>query len=380
MPERIETRLIHAGEPRILGSITVPVFQTAMYLTGGDEASYHDLRYIRLNNTPNHVALHAKIAALEGTEAALVTASGMAAISTALLTVLEPGDHLLVQECLYGGTHDLVAHDLARLGIASDTIDAGDPASWETKMRSTTKAIYVETISNPLVQVSDVPAVARFAKAHGLTSLVDNTFASPVNLRPAAHGIDLTLHSCTKYLNGHSDIVAGAVSGTSALVEKVRHKLNHLGGTLDPHACWLLHRGIKTLALRVRHQNASALAIAGFLEKHPGVAKVNYPGLPSHPRHALARQMLGGFGGMISFEVAGGVEAADRFLGRLAIPIRAPSLGSVESLVTRPATTSHAGLSAAERRKLGIRDELVRLSVGIESTEDLVADLSQALA
>jgi cystathionine beta-lyase/cystathionine gamma-synthase len=378
MSDHIETRLIHAGEPRILGSITVPVFQTAMYEFGG-EASYHDLKYIRLNNTPNHAAVHAKLASLEGTEAALVAGSGMAAISTALLTVLQPGDHLLVQECLYGGTHDLVVHDLARLGIAFDTIDSAAAASWQSKLRKETKAIYVETISNPLVQVSDVPAIAKFAKANGLVSLVDNTFASPMNFRPASVGIDLVLHSCTKYLNGHSDIVAGAIAGSAALIEKVRHKLNHLGGTLDPHACFLLHRGIKTLALRVRHQNASALRIAQFLEKQPAIAKVNYPGLERHPQHALARGMLEGFGGMISFDVAGGAAAANRFLERLKIPIKAPSLGSVESLVTRPATTSHVGLPPDERRKLGISDGLIRLSVGIENTDDLIEDLASAL-
>ena len=200
-----------------------------------------------------------------------------------------------------------------------------------------------------------------------------------MNFRPASVGIDLVLHSCTKYLNGHSDIVAGAVAGSAALIEKVRHKLNHLGGTLDPHACFLLHRGIKTLALRVRHQNASALRIAQFLEKQPAIAKVNYPGLERHPQHALARGMLEGFGGMISFDIAGGATEANRFLERLKLPIKAPSLGSVESLVTRPATTSHVGLPPEERRKLGISDGLIRLSVGIENTEDLIEDLASAL-
>jgi cystathionine beta-lyase/cystathionine gamma-synthase len=379
MPTRLETRVVHAGEPRILGSITVPVFQTAMYQFAG-ESSYHDLKYIRLNNTPNHAALHEKLAALEGTESALVTASGMAAISTALLTVLQTGDHLLVQECLYGGTRDLVVHDFARLGIGFDTIDGADPKSWEKKLRKETKAVYVETISNPLVGVSDVPAIAKFAKAHGLVSIVDNTFASPVNFRPAAVGIDLVMHSCTKYLNGHSDIVAGALAGSAGLIEKVRHKLNHLGGSLDPHACFLLNRGIKTLSLRVKQQNASALAIAQFLERRPAISKVHYPGLESHAGHGIARSMLEGFGGMLSFEPKGGVDAANRLMERLTIPISAPSLGSVESLVTRPATTSHVGLPVEERRKLGIGDALIRMSVGIESTEDLIEDLDRALA
>jgi cystathionine beta-lyase/cystathionine gamma-synthase len=379
MPTRLDTRAVHAGEPRILGAITVPVFQSATYEYGG-EASYHDIRYVRLNNSPTHEALHAKIAALEGTEAALVAASGMAAITTSLLSVLEAGDHLLVQDCLYGGTHEVVAHDLARLGIRHDPIDGGDPASWERRLREETKAIYVETISNPLVQVSDVAAVARFAKAHGLVSIVDNTFASPVNLRPAALGIDLVVHSATKYLNGHTDVGAGAISGSASLVERVRRKLNHLGGMLDPHACFLLQRGLKTLGLRVRRQCDSALTIARFLEKHPKVARVNYPGLESHPRHALARAMLDGFGAMLSFELRGGVHEAKAFIHRLSVPINAPSLGGLESLVTLPATTSHVSLPPEERRRLGVGDALIRLSVGIEDPEDLVEDLARALA
>jgi cystathionine beta-lyase/cystathionine gamma-synthase len=379
MPTRLDTRAVHAGEPRILGAITVPVFQSATYEYGG-EASYHDIRYVRLNNSPTHEALHAKIAALEGTEAALVAASGMAAITTSLLSVLEAGDHLLVQDCLYGGTHEVVAHDLARLGIRHDPIDGGDPASWERRLRKETKAIYVETISNPLVQVSDVAAVARFAKAHGLVSIVDNTFASPVNLRPAALGIDLVVHSATKYLNGHTDVGAGAISGSVSLVERLRRKLNHLGGMLDPHACFLLQRGLKTLGLRVRRQCDSALRIARFLEKHPKVARVNYPGLESHPRHALARAMLDGFGGMLSFELRGGVHEAKAFIHRLTVPINAPSLGGLESLVTLPATTSHVSLPPEERRRLGVGDALIRLSVGIEDPDDLVEDLGRALA
>jgi len=377
---RFDTQLIHAGEiePRVLGAVSMPIFQTAMFEYGG-ETSYHDLRYIRLNNTPNHQVLHAKLAALERAEAALVTASGMAAISTALLAILKPGDHLLVQDCLYGGTHDLVHGDLATLGIASDPIDAARPETWKAKLRPTTRAIHVETISNPLMRVPDLAAVVRFAREQRLVSLIDNTFASPLCFQAAAAGFDLSLHSATKYLNGHNDLVAGAVIGRRELVAKVTKKLNHLGGSLDPHACFLLHRGIKTLGVRMRHQCGSALTIARFLAGHAGIESVNYPGLENHPQHALAKAALAGFGGMLSFEVKGGVEAAARFMQRTRLPAKAPSLGGVESLLTRPATTSHLGMSPEERRRTGITDSLVRLSVGIEDPGDLVEDLDQAL-
>ncbi len=375
-----ETRLIHAGapSPRIQGAIAMPVFQSAMFEYAG-ESDYHDLLYIRLNNTPNHRVLHEKLAALEGAEAALVAGSGMAAISTTLLALLETGDHLLVQDCLYGGTHDLVHKDFPALGIQFDTVSGDDPSSWETKLRPRTKVLYLETLSNPLLQVPDIESAVEFARAHGLLTVIDNTFPSPVNFRPIEHGIDLSLHSATKYLNGHSDIVAGAVIGRAELVERVRRKLNHLGGTLDPHACFLLERGIKTLAVRVRHQNASALSLARFLEQHRAVARVNYPGLESHPRHARAAQLLDGFGGMLSFELENGANAARRFVERTRIFLKAPSLGGVESLVTRPATTSHLGLSPAERARLGISDGLVRISVGLETPADLIEDARQAL-
>jgi len=378
--KRIETKLIHAGEPdpRILGAVSMPIFQSSTFEYAG-EASYHDVRYLRLNNSPNHLALHAKLAALENAEAALVTASGMAAISTALLTVLGAGAHLLAQDCLYGGTHDLLTKDFAGWGLGYDFIDGNDPGSWKQKLTPKTSAIYVEAMSNPTLQVSDLKAAVRFAKEHGLVSMIDNTFASPINFRPAELGFDLSLHSCTKYLNGHTDIVGGAVIGRADLVEKIKHKLDHLGGSMDPHQAFLLHRGMKTLALRVRYQNESALRIAQFLEKHPAVSRVNYPGLESHPAHQRARELFEGFSGMLSFEPAGGVAASDRFMQRVAIPIVAPSLGGVETLVTRPSTTSHAGMSKEDRERLGISEGLVRVSVGIEATDELIEDFEQAL-
>jgi len=376
----LDTKLIHAGEPEELigGAVTMPIFQSSTYEYTG-RGSYHDLRYIRLNNTPNHLVLHTKLAMLENAEAALVAGSGMAAISAALLTVVGGGGHLLAQDCLYGGTHDLLTQEFPSLGIEVDFIDGDDPISWREMLRPNTKAIYVETISNPLVRVSDLQAVSDFASEQGLISIIDNTFASPVNFRPAEIGYDLSLHSATKYLNGHTDIVAGAIIGRGELVAEITRKLNHLGGVLDPHACFLLHRGLKTLGVRVRHQNESALRLARFLEQRSRVTSVNYPGLESHPNHLRACELFDGFGGVLSFELEGGADAADRFINSVAIPISAPSLGGVESLITRPVTTSHSGMTPQDRARAGIRDGLVRLSVGLETSDDLIEDFDLAL-
>lgn len=377
----LATKLIHAGEvqPRIDGAVTMPVFQSSTF-EYGDEENYHDIKYLRLNNTLNHVVLGQKLAALENAEAALVTASGMAAISASLLTVLSNGDHLLAQHGVYGGTHTLITESLPRFGIEHDFVDGADPADWERHLKPNTKAFYVETIANPLLNVPDLKALVEFARAHNLLTLIDNTVASPVNFRPAELGIDLSLHSGTKYLNGHNDTVAGVVVGRTEMVEQIRRNLNHFGGCLDPHACFLLHRGMKTLAVRMRHHNESALAIAEFLEKHDAVERVHYPGLCAHPSHERARQLLDGYSGMVSFEVRGDAARTVGFLKRLEIPILAVSLGGVDSLVSRPAVHSHAGLTKAEREQIGIKDTLVRLSVGLEATEDLLADLDQAMA
>lgn len=372
----LATRIIHAGERHVEGAVVVPIFQTAMYETP-PTTSYDDIPYIRLNNSPNHKALHEKLRALENAEAALVTASGMAAITSTLMTLLGTGDHLLAQGGLYGGTHTFLTEDFAPMGLSYDFIDVQQPATWEAKLRPNTRAIYVETISNPTVRVGDLEAIVAFAREHSLVTVIDNTFATPVNFRPIEHGFDLVVHSATKYLNGHSDIVAGAVLGTWDHVQRITHRLNHLGGCLDPHACFLLHRGLKTLALRVRQQNANAQALAEFLAQHEAVAKVNYPGLPGHPDHARARRLLQGFGGVLSFEVRGDAQA---FVERTRLPLKAPSLGGVESLITRPATTSHAGMTAEDRAGMGISDSLIRYSVGIEEAADLIEDVRQALA
>ena len=378
--QSFETKLIHTGEPRprINGAINVPIFQSSTYEYTG-EGSYHDVRYLRLSNTPNHLALHKKLAALEGSEAALVTSSGMSAISTGLLTFLKTGDHLLAHNTLYGGTADFVNNELSGYGIEHDLIDASNPSNWDSKLKPNTKVIYIETITNPLMDVPELGKIVEFAKSNGLISMIDNTFASPLLYCPVVQGFDLSLHSCTKYINGHSDIVAGAVIGSANYVDQVTKNLNHLGGSLDSNACFLLHRGIKTLALRMKKQCENALLIAHFLENHPQVKKVNFPGLESSSSFERAKEHLCGFGAMLSFEIDGDVDQADQFINLLQYAISAPSLGGVESLVTRPVTTSHALMDKAEREIAGISDRLIRFSVGIEAADDLIADLQQAL-
>ncbi len=375
----IQTRLIHAGEERIEGAVVLPIFQSSTFISQ-DEQDYDAIRYLRTNNTPNHHALHAKLAAVCGGEDALVAGSGMAAITTALMTLLSSGDHLLIQDCLYGGTHSYVTQDAPRLGIDVDFIAGNAPESWAGKLRPETRAIYVETMTNPLLEVADLEAVVEFAREYGLVSLIDNTFASPCNFRPLEIGFDIELHSATKYLNGHSDLVAGAIIASSAQVRAIRHKLNHLGGTLDTHVCFLLQRGMKTLALRMRQHNENGLRLARFLTGQEQVAGVNYPGLESHPQYERAQRLFSGTGGVLSFELQGGVASAERLLSRLTLPATAPSLGGAETLITRPAATSHCGMSPEDRAEMGITDGLVRVACGIEAARDLCADFAIAFS
>lgn len=375
----LSTRLVHAGEPaRVDGAVNLPIFQSSTFEYGG-AGDYHDVRYIRLNNTPNHLALGDKLASLEGTEAALVTASGMAAIATTLLSLLKCGDHVIATRTLYGGTMHLFEHDLPALGITCSFVDAEDPAAWAAALTPHTRVVYTESMTNPLCEIGDLGGIAAFAKQHALVSVIDNTFASPVCFRPATLGFDLIVHSATKYLNGHSDIVAGAVMGTHERIAQVKRKLDHLGGTLDPHACFLLHRGLRTLEMRVRQQCATALTLATTLTSHPAVKSVHYACLPSTPGHARAKAWFDGFGGVFSFEPHGGVEAAERFLHGVRLAVSAPSLGGPETLVTRPATTSHAGMTDEARITRGINDALIRVAVGFESARDLTNDFAQAL-
>jgi cystathionine beta-lyase/cystathionine gamma-synthase len=307
----------------------------------------------------------------------------MAAITTTLLTLLEGSaqqrPHLLAQSCLYGGTLSFLTRDAPAMGIDVDFVDGDRPDEWGAKVRDTTRAFLVESLTNPLLEVADLEAVVDFCGAHEILSIIDNTFASPVNYRALENGFDVEIHSATKYLNGHSDVVAGAVISCAQIVGRVTHKLNHLGGVLDPHACFLLQRGLKTLALRVSQQNDNAQYLAHRLAEHTSVQRVNYPGLAQHRDHDRARKWFAGCGGVLSFEVAGGGEAAQAVMERLQLAVDAPSLGGVETLVSRPAVSSHAGQSAEERQSLGIGDGLVRVAVGIEAAQDLWADFEAAL-
>jgi cystathionine beta-lyase/cystathionine gamma-synthase len=378
---RIETLAVHGGErrPGPEGSVVFPIYQATVF---GVEpgTDYHDIRYVRLNSTPSQRYLHDKLAALEGAEAAVATSSGMAAITTTLLSALRQGDHFLAGDCLYGGTHDFITHHAEDLGWTCTFVDVQRPESWAAALTPRTRLFYVETITNPTMRVPRLREVVAFARDHGLITVIDNTFATPVNFRPLAAGFDLCCHSATKYLNGHSDLVAGCVMGSRERIERVRRTLNHYGGALDPHAGFLLARGLKTLALRVAAHNANAVALARFLAEDPRVLQVNYPGLPSHPDHAHAAELLSGFGGMLSLRLRDGAEAARRLLAELRLPSVAPSLGGVETLVTLPVETSHAGMCREDRERIGVTDDLVRVSCGVESAEDLVEDFRRALA
>lgn len=374
------TKLVHAGEPdpRIEGAVSMPIFQSSTYEYSGEE-QYDDIRYIRLNNTPNHKAIQKKLAAIECAESALVTSSGMSAITATLLTFLKQGDHLLSHKSLYGGTASFILEDLPRYGITFDLIDTTDPSGWSMMLKPNTKVIYAETITNPMLDVPELGAIVDFAKENNLISMIDNTFASPVLFSPAELGFDISLHSCTKYINGHSDIVAGAVIGSDEFIKIITSRMNHFGGSLNPGACFLLHRAIKTLELRMIRQSKNAGQIALFLENHPEILSVNYPGLVSNNSYERAKKYLSGFSAMVSFEVVGGKTRSIKFMNQLDIAINAPSLGGVETLITRPALSSHSGMDPAERVKAGITDSLIRLSVGIESVDDLITDLDQAL-
>jgi cystathionine beta-lyase/cystathionine gamma-synthase len=371
----LETLAVHAGErrPGPEGSLVFPIYQGTVFSVE-PETSYHDIKYIRLNTTPSQTYLHDKLAVLEQGEAAIATSSGMAALTSVLLSLLRSGDHLLASESLYGGTHDFITENAGRLGWNYTFVDPQAPATWAAVATSRTRVFLVETITNPRVRVPCLPQIVAFARDRRVTTVIDNTFASPVNFNPLTAGFDICCHSATKYLNGHSDLVAGCVIANSELVDRVRRTLNHLGGTLDPHAGFLLARGLKTLAVRVRVQNANAEQLATFLADHPLVAEVSYPGLASHPDHDRAVNLFAGYGGMLSFRLRHGAAAVDRFLDALCIPYIAPSLGGVETLVTVPARTSHAGMSSEARQRLGITDELVRVSCGIENAQDLVDD------
>ena len=371
----IETMLIHGGkcEPLIEGALTSPIFQSSTYAS----AEWGKAKYIRFGNTPNHEELQARLALLEESEAALVTSSGMAAIATAMFALLRPGDHVISHNSLYGCTYRLFEETLRPLGIETDYVDmTAEALDLEAPRRPTTKAVYLEAISNPTLGIPDFDAVLAFSRRHGLTTLIDNTFATPVNFRPIEAGFDVVIHSASKYLNGHTDLVAGVIAGRADFIEECRQTMLKLGAALDPHAIFLLQRGLKTLAIRVRQQNESAMAIARHLSDRPEVEAVRYPLLGAAA--GRAKRHLQGGGGVVSFDL-GSSDRALQFVHALRIATVAPSLGGCETLVMVPALLSHATLDPEVRRRMGVTDGLVRMAVGLEATADLIADIDQAL-
>jgi methionine-gamma-lyase len=334
--------------------------------------------YTRYGN-PTLAIAEEKIAALEGAEAAIVTASGMAAISSALLSILKAGDEVIATRALYGGSYRLMRDIFPRLGIVVRHVET-DLGGIDRLVSPRTKVLYIETPTNPTLRLVDLQKAVAFAKEWDLLALIDNTFASPVLQKPLRMGFDLVMHSATKYLAGHSDVIAGAVAGSHGLIEKIRDMIIYLGGSMDPEAAYLLIRGMKTLELRVRRQCATALAVARFLEKQPRVARVHFPGLPSHPDHKLAKRQMKGFGAMMAFDLKGGLAAARRFCDRTRVFLLAASLGGVESLVVLPIYSSHYRMSVAELRAAGVEPGTVRVSIGLEDPDDLIEDLRQALA
>jgi cystathionine gamma-synthase len=385
------TAAVHAGEPRRRAhdSITAPIVQAATYpfedtaaLIEFQEGRVEREEYGRYGN-PTVRAAEAKLAALEspqGQAAALLCPSGMSAITTTILAMVPSGGHIILTDDGYRRTRQFVSTILARLGVEHSVVPVGDYAALDAAVRpGQTRLIISESPTNPYLHALDLPQVVEIARKHRVKTLIDATFATPYNQRPLDYGIDLVTHSCTKYLGGHNDLLAGAVIGKPGVIGALRQAQGILGGICDPHSAYLLIRGLKTFALRMERHNASGMAVARFLEAHPRVSRVHYPGLPSHPDHAVAVAQMRGFGGVVSFEIDGSLEATSRFIDRLRIPYIAPSLGGVESLVEQPSLMSFYELSSAERLAVGMRDNLVRLSCGIEDTDDLIADLKQAL-
>ncbi|WBL23473.1 trans-sulfuration enzyme family protein [Zunongwangia sp. HRR-M8] len=373
----INTICTHAGEledTEFKGAVS-PLYMSTSY-------AFEDVavkRYPRYFNTPNQVALAKKMAALEHGEASLIFGSGMAAVSTALLAFLHQGDHVVFQNTLYGGTSNLITEEFDKFGIEYSFTKDVKLSSFEAEIKENTKVIYIETPSNPLLTITDVEAIAKLAESKGVVSMIDNTFASPVNQNPLDMGIDVVIHSATKYMGGHSDILAGTVISSEAHIDTIFQMAKNLGGNLSDYTVWLLERSLKTMGLRVKAQNNNAMILAEYLYNHKKVAKVYYPGLVSHPDHEIAKKQMSGFGGMLSFELVEGINP-DQFQKKLKLIKSSMSLAGVESTILSPAKTSHGLLSPEERAEQGIKDGLLRFSVGIEEAEELIDDIEQALA
>jgi methionine-gamma-lyase len=383
-----QTTAIHGGEPPRHGvgaPVGTPICRTSTFTFSSTaemklwaEGKSKAYIYTRYGN-PTLAVAEGKIAALEGAEAAVVTASGMAAISSALLGVLKCGDELISTAQVYGGSYRLMRDVFPDMGIRVHHVGT-DLAGIEEVVTPRTKCLYVETPTNPTLRLVDLDKAIAFAKKHKLISIIDNTFATPVLQNPLAMGFDIVVHSATKALAGHSDVLAGAAVGNKHWVDRIRHMVIYLGGSMDPDAAYLLIRGIRTLGVRVERQCQNAMAVAKFLEKHPKVARVHYPGLPAHPDHKLAKKQMRGFGTMLAFDLKGGLPAARRFCDRVRLFLLAASLGGVESLVILPIYSSHYNMSAEELQRANVSPGTVRVSIGLEESEDLIADLKQALA
>jgi cystathionine beta-lyase/cystathionine gamma-synthase len=375
----LSTTAIHGGAPQSTpGSpVTAPLVQSVNYVqeTGTSEG----LQYTRYGNTPNAERVQRRLAMLEGSEAALVLSSGMGATSCAMLALLRSGDHLITSSWIYGGTRKLFTEDLPGMGIEVTFVNPLEPRAWRKGLRKTTRVLFLESPVNPTCRVLELNSLQSLAHSEGIALVVDSTFASPVNFRPIEHGVDVVIHSATKYLNGHHDILAGVVCGNEPFIDEVRRKMMVWGQAPDPFACWLLERGLKTIDVRVKRQNENAMRIAEWCSTRTEIAKVHYPGLPSHPDHQIAKSILDGFGGMLAIELKGGGPSALRFVQSLKVFTYAASLGGVDSLVIEPRYSSHEHMTPAERARIGIPDGFLRVSVGIENVEDLIADIEQAL-
>jgi cystathionine beta-lyase/cystathionine gamma-synthase len=364
------------------GPLATPIYQTSTFAVSDNDqqvrATHTDMFYTRYGN-PTHSVAEKAVAELEGADAARLFASGMGAITTSMLALLSSGDHIVAQRDIYGGATKFFTQWLPKLGIETTLVDTSEYDQHARAIRPNTRLLYLESPTNPLLRVVDLRQVTALAQQHNLITFIDSTFATPINQRPADFGVDLIMHSGTKYFAGHSDLICGIVAGRHDLIEKIHETRTTLGSTMDPHAAWLLLRGIKTLAVRVERQNENALRVAQFLAQHAKVRRVHYPFLEGHPQRALAREQMQGGGGVLSFEVEGTGEDARRLTEALRLFTLAPSLGGVDSLVTLPALTSHGMISAEQRQKMGVTENMIRLSVGIENAQDLIADLEQAL-
>jgi len=372
----INTTCVHIGEikdEQFKGAIS-PIYMSTSYAFDGVDVK----RYPRYLNTPNQEALCKKIAALEKTENALIFGSGMAAVSHTLLAFLQKGDHIVLQQTLYGGTYNFVVEEFDKFGIEYTFTNSLAIADFESAIKKNTKVLFIETPSNPLLTITDMKAVAELARKKGLVTMIDNTFASPINQTPKDFGIDIMIHSATKYMGGHSDILAGAVAASEEHIIRIWNMAKNLGGSLSDFTVWMLERSMKTMNLRVKRQSKNALKMAKYLEKHPQIDRVYYPGLKSHTAHKLAKKQMKRFGGMLSFELTSGIDALD-FQNKLQLIKPSMSLAGVESTTLTPAQTSHGLLAPEERERQGIKEGLIRFSVGIEEVKDLIADIEQAL-